>query len=76
MVVCRYNCVILYKNSKKTLSKDDYAQIQRKRRTQMNIPTSSNIDKQEHLVIGKTVCGYITYRDMLIYHIHFPVNQI
>ena len=38
---------------RKTVSKQDYAVIQKKRRTQMNIPTSSNIDKQEHMIIGK-----------------------
>jgi len=37
---------------RKTLIKEDYAKIQAKRRTQMNIPTSSNIDKHEHMIIA------------------------
>jgi len=37
---------------RKTSSVPDYKHIQTKRRTQMNIPTSSNHSKEEHLIIG------------------------
>ena len=38
---------------RKTSTIQDYKHVQNKRRTQMNIPTSSSLDKEEHLIIGK-----------------------